>query len=52
MNCTEENSSSSNNQKKVKKQQSVEDKVNSWFCPINPMVQVAEYFYNMRKKNG
>jgi hypothetical protein len=52
MNYTEENSSSSNKPKKVKKHQSVEDKVNSWFCPINPMVQVAEYFYNMRKKNG
>ena len=27
-------------------------KVNSWFWPINPMVQVVEHFYNMRKKNG
>lgn len=35
-----------------KKQTTIEDKVNSWFCPINPMVQVAEHFYNMRKKNG
>lgn len=30
----------------------IEKKVNSWLCPVNPVTQVAEYFYNMRKKNG
>ena len=41
-----------NKSNKGKTKQSVEDKVNSWFCPTNPMTQVVEYFYNMRKKNG
>jgi hypothetical protein len=35
-----------------KNKKKIEAKVNGWFCPINPIVQVAEYFYNMRKKNG
>ena len=35
-----------------KNKKKIETKVNSWFCPVNPIVQVAEYFYNMRKKNG
>lgn len=30
----------------------IQDKVNSWFSPHNPMTQVAEHYYNMRKKNG
>ena len=28
------------------------DKVNKWFCPINPITQVLEHFYKERKKNG
>jgi hypothetical protein len=38
--------------KKPKSKKEIEEKVNSWLCPINPVTQVAEYFYNMRKKNG
>jgi hypothetical protein len=30
----------------------IEDMVNSWLCPINPVVQAAEYYYIMRKNNG
>lgn len=27
------------------------DKVNKMLCPINPIYQALEYFYNMRKRN-
>jgi len=34
------------------KKKDLTDKVNKWFCPINPITQVLEHFYKERKKNG
>jgi hypothetical protein len=38
--------------KPKKTKEEIQKKVDSWFCPINPMAQVIEHYYNMRKKNG
>lgn len=30
----------------------IQIKVNTWFCPINPISQTLEYYLNQRKKHG
>lgn len=36
----------------IKTKEESEKIINSWFCPINPISQTIEYFYNQRKHNG